>query len=278
MQRPIRVLLADDNREFVEVVKEYIERQEDMSLVGVAYHGNEALELISREEPHVVLLDIIMPHLDGLGVLEKLQNSSIRPKIIILTAFGQESMTQRAVSLGANYYILKPFDLDILGKRIRQLQDDFSSTLNIASNGNNVPVKNNITNVNPTTPISNGGIPPTSKNLEVEVTRMIHQMGVPAHVKGYQYLRDAIVNVVTDVSLLGAVTKELYPMIAAKYQTTPSRVERAIRHAIELAWDRGNVDFMNRFFGYTINVDRGKPTNSEFVAMVADKLRMSIMY
>src|SRR5665647_143271 len=130
MQRPIRVLLADDNREFVEVVKEFIERQEDMTLVGVAYHGNEALELISREEPHVVLLDIIMPHLDGLGVLEKLQNSSQRPKIIILTAFGQESMSQRSVNLGANYYILKPFDLDTLGKRIRQLHDDFSDSFN----------------------------------------------------------------------------------------------------------------------------------------------------
>lgn len=273
MQRPIRVLLADDNREFVEIVREFIERQEDMSLVGVAYHGNEALELISREEPHVVLLDIIMPHLDGLGVLEKLQNSAHRPKIIILTAFGQESMTQRAVNLGANYYILKPFDLDILGKRIRQLQDDFSDTMNIQ-------VANTSTNGKNTSnsQFSSGILPPTSKNLEVEVTRMIHQMGVPAHVKGYQYLRDAIVSVVLNVSLLGAVTKELYPMIAAKYQTTPSRVERAIRHAIELAWDRGNVDFMNRFFGYTINVDRGKPTNSEFVAMVADKLRMSIMY
>ncbi|EHQ88119.1 sporulation transcription factor Spo0A [Desulfosporosinus youngiae] len=292
MQRPIRVLLADDNREFVEVVKEYIERQEDMSLVGVAYHGNEALDLISREEPHVVLLDIIMPHLDGLGVLEKLQNAPLRPKIIILTAFGQESMTQRAVSLGANYYILKPFDLDILGKRIRQLQDDFSNSINIASNVHTASNRNTLSNSNANltnngnagsstslnSQIPNSILPPSSKNLEVEVTRMIHQMGVPAHVKGYQYLRDAIVNVVTDVSLLGAVTKELYPMIAAKYQTTPSRVERAIRHAIELAWDRGNVDFMNRFFGYTINVDRGKPTNSEFVAMVADKLRMSIMY
>jgi len=284
MQRPIRVLLADDNREFVEVVKEYIERQEDMSLVGVAYHGNEALDLISREEPHIVLLDIIMPHLDGLGVLEKLQNAPLKPKIIILTAFGQESMTQRAVSLGANYYILKPFDLDILGKRIRQLQDDFSNSM--ASNANTAFNRNSSENLSTNalastsfnSQIPNGISQPSSKNLEVEVTRMIHQMGVPAHVKGYQYLRDAIVNVVTDVSLLGAVTKELYPMIAAKYQTTPSRVERAIRHAIELAWDRGNVDFMNRFFGYTINVDRGKPTNSEFVAMVADKLRMSIMY
>jgi len=275
MQRPIRVLLADDNREFVEIVKEFIERQEDMSLVGVAYHGNEALELISREEPHVVLLDIIMPHLDGLGVLEKLQNVSLRPKIIILTAFGQESMTQRAVNLGANYYILKPFDLDTLGKRIRQLQDDFSDTMNSAQISN-MGMSGKSTSLS--SQFSSGIVAPPTKNLEVEVTRMIHQMGVPAHVKGYQYLRDAIVSVVLNVSLLGAVTKELYPMIAVKYQTTPSRVERAIRHAIELAWDRGNVDFMNRFFGYTINVDRGKPTNSEFVAMVADKLRMSMMY
>ncbi|MGC7873555.1 sporulation transcription factor Spo0A [Desulfosporosinus sp. SYSU MS00001] len=274
MQRPIRVLLADDNREFVEIVKEFIERQEDMTLVGVAYHGNEALELIAREEPHVVLLDIIMPHLDGLGVLEKLQVLTPRPKIIILTAFGQESMTQRAVNLGANYYILKPFDLETLGKRIRQLQDDFPDTLSSAQLVN--PTLNNKVVSSPQ--ISPSILPPTSKNLEVEVTRMIHQMGVPAHVKGYQYLRDAIVSVVQEVSLLGAVTKELYPMIAEKYQTTPSRVERAIRHAIELAWDRGNVDFMNRFFGYTINIDRGKPTNSEFVAMVADKLRMSMMY
>lgn len=280
MQRPIRVLLADDNREFVEIVKEFIEHQEDMSLVGVAYNGNDALDLIFREEPHVVLLDIIMPHLDGLGVLEKLQSAALRPKIIVLTAFGQESMTQRAVSLGANYYILKPFELETLGKRIRQLQDDFSDSLspalmtNTVSNGN---ITSNSSSHGMNSQISNGILPPTPKNLEVEVTRMIHQMGVPAHVKGYQYLRDAIVSVVINISLLGAVTKELYPMIAAKYQTTPSRVERAIRHAIELAWDRGNIDFMNRFFGYTINVDRGKPTNSEFIAMVADKLRMSMI-
>ncbi|HZK85434.1 MAG TPA: sporulation transcription factor Spo0A [Desulfosporosinus sp.] len=274
MQRPIRVLLADDNREFVEVVKEFIERQEDMTLVGVAYHGNEALELISREEPHVVLLDIIMPHLDGLGVLEKLQNTAQKPKIIILTAFGQEAMTQRAVNLGADYYILKPFDLDTLGKRIRQLVDDFTDSSNGVQGANTGTNARNMSN----TQLSNGILPPTTKNHEVEVTRMIHQMGVPAHVKGYQYLRDAIVNVLLDVTLLGAVTKELYPMIAVKYNTTPSRVERAIRHAIELAWDRGNVDFMNRYFGYTINVDRGKPTNSEFVAMVADKLRMQMMY
>lgn len=280
MQRPIRVLLADDNREFVEIVKEFIERQEDMSLVGVAYNGNDALDLIFREEPHVVLLDIIMPHLDGLGVLEKLQSTALRPKIIVLTAFGQESMTQRAVSLGANYYILKPFELDTLGKRIRQLQDDFSEAIGTSPSMNtaaNVAATSSSSSQVTNSHVSNGILPPTTKNLEVEVTRMIHQMGVPAHVKGYQYLRDAIVSVVLNISLLGAVTKELYPMIASKYQTTPSRVERAIRHAIELAWDRGNIEFMNRFFGYTINVDRGKPTNSEFIAMVADKLRMSLI-
>lgn len=273
MQRPIRVVLADDNRELVEVLKEYINRQDDMQIVGVAYHGNEALELIYREQPDVVVLDIIMPHLDGLGVLEKIQNDVQKPQVIILTAFGQESMTQRAVQLGADYFVLKPFDLDTLGKRIRQLQGTESMSSNLAS----VMLANTASAVNGTNASISSGMmaQPSSHNLEVEVTRMIHQMGVPAHVKGYQYLRDAIVSVVQEVSLLGAVTKELYPMIAEKYNTTPSRVERAIRHAIELAWDRGNIDFMNRFFGYTINVDRGKPTNSEFIAMVADKLRMA---
>lgn len=277
MQSPIRVLLADDNRDFIEMLKEYINRQEDMNLIGVAYNGQEALEIIYREDPDVVVLDIIMPHLDGLGVLEQLQSNIQKPKIIILTAFGQETMTHRAVNLGADYFILKPFDLDTLGKRIRQLQGDASSIVNSMTLGanSNIAVVNSVPNDNTSINVSSSTV--TAKHLEVEVTRMIHQMGVPAHVKGYQYLRDAIVSVVQDVSLLGAVTKELYPMIATKYQTTPSRVERAIRHAIELAWDRGNVDLMNKFFGYTIDVDRGKPTNSEFIAMVADKLRMAKM-
>ena len=260
----IRVLLADDNRDFIQILREYIQSQKDMVLTGVAYNGNDALDMISKEEPDVVVLDIIMPHLDGLGVLEKLAGIKHKPKVIIPTSFGQESMTQRAVQLGADYFILKPFDLNTLGKRIRQLvgADEI-----IASNTNSSYVYNNdqdslIKNSSP-------------KSIEIEVTKMIQQMGVPAHVKGYQYLRDAIVLVINDVSLLGAVTKELYPMIAKKYTTTPSRVERAIRHAIELAWDRGNIEFMNKFFGYTINVDRGKPTNSEFIAMVADKLRIA---
>ncbi|UWG99001.1 sporulation transcription factor Spo0A [Dehalobacter sp. DCM] len=186
----------------------------------------------------------------------------------VLTSFGQENMTQRAVKLGADYYILKPFDLDTLGKRIRQLVGicEIEPVLNYDSSTIITKPILSQAAINANNPV---------RIVEVEVTKMIQQMGVPAHVKGYQYLRDAIVAVIKDVSLLSAVTKELYPMIAKSYTTTPSRVERAIRHAIELAWDRGNINFMNKFFGYTINIDRGKPTNSEFIAMVADKLRIA---
>lgn len=250
MRKAIKLVIADDNREFCELLKEFISQQEDLVLAGVANNGLEALELIEQQHPDIIVLDIIMPHLDGIGVLEKLAsgNMSHRPKVIMLTAFGQETVTQRAVELGADYYILKPFDFSVLGNRIRQLAEGVNVTQYIT----------------PTKP----------KNLDVAVTNIIHEMGVPAHIKGYHYLRDAILMVINEVNLLGAVTKELYPMIAQKYQTTPSRVERAIRHAIELAWDRGNVEMMTKFFGYTINLERGKPTNSEFIAMVADKLRI----
>jgi len=248
-KRVIKVLIADDNRDFCELLREFFAHQDGFTLCGTAYNGLEALEMVREQNPDVLVLDIIMPHLDGIGVLEKLVMSGLpRPKIIMLTAFGQETVTQRAVELGADYYILKPFDFTILASRIRQLADG-------------VAVAQYITGVKP-------------RNLDVAVTNLIHEMGVPAHIKGYNYLRDAILMVVEEVTLLGAVTKELYPTIALKYQTTPSRVERAIRHAIELAWDRGNVDMMTKFFGYTINLERGKPTNSEFIAMVADKLRI----
>lgn len=248
MRKVVKVLIADDNREFCELLKEFINQQEDFQLSGIASNGLEALEQIQNNTPDVVVLDIIMPHLDGIGVLEKLGNVSSRPKVIMLTAFGQESVTQRAVELGADYYILKPFDFAVLATRIRQLADGVNVSQYIS--------------------------PLRPRNLDVAVTNIIHEMGVPAHIKGYHYLRDAILAVINEVNLLGAVTKELYPMIAQKYQTTPSRVERAIRHAIELAWDRGNVEMMTKFFGYTINLERGKPTNSEFIAMVADKLRI----
>jgi len=249
VSEPIGILIADDHREFCQVLVDYVNSQTDFRLVGVAYNGEETLRLIAEKRPQVVLLDIIMPHLDGLAVLERLQSvpAGQRPRIIVVTTVGNEATTKRCLQLGADYYVLKPFDLEVLGTRIRQL--------------------------------ANGQVPPPSvpsraRNLDLEVTRIIHQVGVPAHIKGYQYLREAILMVVEEMSLLGAVTKELYPSIARKYNTTPSRVERAIRHAIELAWERGNLETINRLFGYTVRVDKGKPTNSEFIAMIADKLRL----
>jgi len=265
----IEVFLADDNREFTNLLSEYIEEQDDMTVIGVAYNGEEVIRQLeeSRTIPDVMILDIIMPHLDGLGVLEKLRdlNMSPMPKIIMLTAFGQENITQRAVQLGASYYILKPFDMDVLANRIRQLAgSQLVSTGSVSS---------------ASASFSHGGrsnIVPMGKpkNLDANITSIIHEIGVPAHIKGYQYLREAITMVYNNIEILGAITKTLYPAIAEKFKTTPSRVERAIRHAIEVAWTRGNIDSISHLFGYTINIAKSKPTNSEFIAMVADKLRI----
>ncbi|MNW53078.1 Stage 0 sporulation protein A [compost metagenome] len=212
--------------------------------------------------PDVLILDIIMPHLDGLGVLERLRdiNLSPQPKIIMLTAFGQENITQRAVQLGASYYILKPFDMEVLANRIRQLVGVQTTTT--SSSTQSAFAKSNVV------PLGKG------KNLDANITSIIHEIGVPAHIKGYQYLREAITMVYNNIEILGAITKTLYPAIAEKFKTTPSRVERAIRHAIEVAWTRGNIDSISHLFGYTINISKSKPTNSEFIAMVADKLRI----
>lgn len=266
MQR-IQVFLADDNREFTNLLSEYIQEQDDMAVIGVAYNGEEVIRQLeeTRRMPDVMILDIIMPHLDGLGVLEKLRdmNLSQMPKIIMLTAFGQENITQRAVQLGASYYILKPFDMDVLANRIRQLAGApaLASVSSGISSGSGMMRSNII-------PI---GKP---RNLDANITSIIHEIGVPAHIKGYQYLREAITMVYNNIEILGAITKTLYPAIAEKFKTTPSRVERAIRHAIEVAWTRGNIDSISHLFGYTINIAKSKPTNSEFIAMVADKLRI----
>ncbi|MEK3787875.1 MULTISPECIES: sporulation transcription factor Spo0A [Paenibacillus] len=259
----IEVLLADDNREFTNLLAEYISDQEDMEVTGIAFNGEEVLQRIEElhKVPDVLILDIIMPHLDGLGVLERLRemNLSPQPKIIMLTAFGQENITQRAVQLGASYYILKPFDMEVLANRVRQLVGLQSVSSASASISN---LKSNVVPMGKT------------KNLDASITSIIHEIGVPAHIKGYQYLREAITMVYNNIEILGAITKTLYPAIAEKFKTTPSRVERAIRHAIEVAWTRGNIDSISHLFGYTINISKSKPTNSEFIAMVADKLRI----
>ncbi|SHN82420.1 sporulation transcription factor Spo0A [Desulfitobacterium chlororespirans] len=259
MGRKIKIVVADDNRNLCQMLQDFLQSQDDLEVIGVAYNGVEAWDLIQAQEPDLVIIDLVMPSLDGLGVLERIngRTTASRPKVIMLTAFGQESLTHQAMMLGVDYFILKPFDLEILGKRIRSLtQSAPSSSTPMTSTMNAV---------------TNAG---TSVNLGAEVTNMMHQIGIPAHVKGYQYIRDAILMVVEDVSLLGAVTKELYPAIAKKYDTAPSRVERGIRHAIELAWERGHTETLKRIFGYSMNIERQKPTNSEFVALLADKLRV----
>jgi two-component system, response regulator, stage 0 sporulation protein A len=262
----ISVVIADDNKEFCNILNDYLLSQRDIIVTGTAKDGLEALDLIKEKKPDLVVLDIIMPHLDGLGVLERLNNMDIdpMPRIIVLSAVGQDKITQRAINLGADYYVVKPFDMDVFAKRIRQMFNNVitdSSEVKRRSSfiTNNIGIREFDNNPN---------------NLEQEITNIIHEIGVPAHIKGYIYLREAITMVVNNMELLSAVTKELYPSIAKKYNTTASRVERAIRHAIEVAWSRGQVDIINKIFGYTVHNDKGKPTNSEFIAMVADKLRL----
>ncbi|ATY84419.1 sporulation transcription factor Spo0A [Kyrpidia spormannii] len=258
---PIRVLIGDDNKEFAQLLQDYIDSLPDMQVIGLAFNGREVVDSIETLQPDVVILDIIMPVLDGIGVLEKvapLERENM-PKFIMLTAFGQEGITKRAVELGAAYYILKPFDMEILANRIRQVSTGSAPG---ASSG--------------TQSMGGSGWQGQGKrSVDSDITQIIHEIGVPAHIKGYQYLREAIFMVYQDVEILGSITKVLYPRIAEKYNTTPSRVERAIRHAIEVAWGRGNVDAIGSVFGYTVNMGKSKPTNSEFIAMVADRLRLN---
>lgn len=252
----IKLLIADDNKEFCQLIKEFLKNESDIEILGIANDGLSALKKSEKLKPDVLILDIIMPNLDGLGVIERLALKSDRPKIIVLSAVGQDKITQKAINLGADYYIVKPFDLNILVDRIREINLD-----NIGLKDQNIILS-----------------PQDKRNkLEIEITNVIHELGVPAHIKGYFYLREAIYMVINDVELLSAVTKVLYPTIAEKFDTTASRVERAIRHAIEVAWNRGCVETLNSLFGYTIPREKGKPTNSEFIAMIADKLRMELM-
>lgn len=265
-QNKITVLIADDNKEFCNILNDYLLNQMDIQVIGTAKDGLEALSLIEERKPDLVVLDIIMPHLDGLGVLEKLNTMNLNPmpRIIVLSAVGQDKITQRAITLGADYYVIKPFDMEVFTQRIRQM---FNNTISSEESKQSV----SIGSIQETTKVN---LKKEPMDLEAEITNIIHEIGVPAHIKGYMYLREAITMVVEDMELLSAVTKELYPSIAKKYNTTASRVERAIRHAIEVAWGRGQVDAINKLFGYTVHNDKGKPTNSEFIAMVADKLRL----
>ncbi|GAB6139175.1 sporulation transcription factor Spo0A [Halanaerobaculum tunisiense] len=255
-----KVLLADDNKEFCNLLEEYLGQREEFEVVGTANDGTEVLEIVDKIELDVLVLDIIMPHLDGVGVLEELHNQDriAEFKVIMLTAFGQEDLTQRVVNLGADYYILKPFDLDKLATRIKQVTNPVANN----SQASVVQGQQKQTRNEP--------------NIEERITEIMHQIGVPAHIKGYLYLRKAIELVIADIELLGAVTKKLYPAVAEEFDTTASRVERSIRHAIEVSWKNGNIKAINKLFGNSVTSSSGKPTNSQFVAKIADKIRIEL--
>ena len=261
MEGKLSVVVADDNERIVSLLSDLLSTDEDIDIVGTAKNGQEAYDVIRREKPDVVLLDIIMPKLDGLSVMDKINKDDTldkHPAFVVMSAVGQEAITEDAFNLGANYFIMKPFDHESLMSRMKQLKSPGHML------GNQCKIASMITKM-----------PEMNKNdLEIVVTEFIHEVGVPAHIKGYQYLRDAIIMTVNDSQMLGAITKILYPEIAKKHKTTSSRVERAIRHAIEVAWSRGKLETIEGMFGYTINMGKGKPTNSEFIALISDKIRL----
>lgn len=259
----LNIAIADDNVRMLNLLEDLLSNEEDFEVVGKADNGEDACEIIREKEPDVVLLDIIMPKLDGLSVMEQINNDTKikkHPSFIVVTAIGQENIAENAFGLGANYYIMKPFDNDMLISRIKQ----------IGRINKRKPLISDSRRINAYEKNSSY----MEYNLENDVTNIIHEIGVPAHIKGYQYLRDAIIMSVDDMEMLNSITKILYPTIAKKHQTTPSRVERAIRHAIEVAWSRGKMDTIDSLFGYTVHTGKGKPTNSEFVALIADKIRL----
>ena len=282
MNDKITILIADDNPEFANTLTNYIEEDSKFEIIAIAKDGKQAVEMIVNTQPDVVLLDVIMPHLDGIGVLERINAANMKkhPICIMLSAVGQEKITQRALELGAEYYAIKPFDINVLLNRIKDLKLHKQQPQFINTNINNYNINNVNGYINREIKAPYIEISPEKKkdeeNLEALVTNVIHEVGVPAHIKGYQYLREAIMMVVNNIDIINQITKQLYPDIANKYATTPSRVERAIRHAIEVAWTRGQAETVENIFGYTISAAKGKPTNSEFIAMIADKLRLEL--
>lgn len=257
----LNIAIADDNERMVNLLGTLIRDDSELELVGQADNGKDIYDIIKEKEPDVVLLDIIMPKVDGLTVMERVnQDSSMKkhPAFIVISAVGQEQITEDAFNLGACYYIMKPFDNEMILNRIKHFRDNRTRRPGAIRKPE----------------VQDFSVELKNRNLEMDVTSIIHEIGVPAHIKGYQYLRDAIIMSVEDMEMLNSITKILYPTIAKKHQTTPSRVERAIRHAIEVAWSRGKMDTIDELFGYTVSTGKGKPTNSEFVALIADKIRL----
>ena len=256
-----RIGIIDDNQEYCSNLLNFFQRQEDIQVDFIAKDGLEGLEKIKTYNVDIILLDIVMPKLDGFGLLECLnEDKEIKhlPEIIVASQVSQDIMVQKSLELGASYFMVKPLNLNILLKRISQLSNPIDKYDNKIKNSKPSKLKEDI----------------SFYEMESMITNLLHTVGVPSHLKGYRYLKDAIKLVVDDLQLLSHITKELYPELASKFDTTVSRVERAIRHAIEVSWNRGNWDLMEEIFGNSVDIDRAKPTNSEFMVTVADKLRL----
>jgi two-component system response regulator (stage 0 sporulation protein A) len=255
MKTKTKIVVIEDNQNTRELIRSFILAQDDMEIVGTAENGLKGFELIEKKKPDVVILDMIMPRMDGLEVLERVNafNPEYSPSIICLSAVGQEEMIRKAVDLGAKYYMLKPFDFNIIIKRIREVS---------RNNG-----------------VASVAAPPSHKvvNVEGRISDIFLLVGIPAHIRGYHFLREAIKMVIEDKDCINRITKQLYPDVARKFNTTPSKVERAIRHAIDVAWSRGKAEGINQAFGYTVYGNYDKPTNGEFIALVADKLSIESM-
>lgn len=257
METKSRVLIADSGEDFRFLMADTISSEEDMVVIGTAGDGIETLSLAEEKRPDIILMDLVLTKLDGLGVLQRLSQMQQKPAVIIVSGFFNDHVAQEAAELGAYYFMPKPCDVPALLSRIRQIMASQRRT--------SAPSVLNRQGVS---------MGRQEENLESVVTDVIHEIGVPAHIKGYQYLREAIILTINDMDIINSVTKVLYPEVAKKFNTTPSRVERAIRHAIEVAWDRGDIETLQKFFGYTVSNVKGKPTNSEFIAMIADCLSL----
>lgn len=249
METKTRVLVADIDEDFRRLLSDIVSREEDMECLGGTDNGVDLLSMAAEHKPDVLVMDLVLLKLDGIEVLRHMADASPDTKTIVVTNLYRSEIVHKCSALGAAYFIPEPCDVNILIDRIRQVGTFASEAAVIQPKQNNA-------------------------DLEARVTEIIHEIGVPAHIKGYQYLREAIILTINDMDIINAVTKVLYPEVAKKFGTTPSRVERAIRHAIEVAWDRGDIEVLQKFFGYTVSNIKGKPTNSEFIAMIADCLSL----
>lgn len=259
MNRQIKIVIADDNEDIGNLLKEYLGSDPDLSIAGIAKNGLETLDIVKEQKPDILLLDIIMPQLDGLGVLESLKSLPNKPIIIVYSAISHDKVTNTAISLGADYYMVKGIDMKLLKKRIKSYFME----------GYEIDEAAEVVHDVVQTPEDS-----EKKDLATELSAILQEAGILPHIKGYSYLREAIMEVIENIELLSAVTKELYPNIANKFNTTSSRVERAIRHSIEVSWNRGQLENINSIKGFNVNFEKGKPTNSEFIALISDKFRL----